>query len=172
VKHPFKEVFFPIHGDWTIEAYGWSKELARRLQTPFRVVRSALADSQSDVFNQRLLQADGYYIGHYHYPPLKTKVTSVPEEFSPQVINYLSACSGLAVVRLNPTLNAGFQDDFLNLTRHIVIAIPNPILKSEQVPEFISILRQVSILNMPFDSLQPISNTLLSRLKQRIQSLL
>lgn len=148
MKNLVKEVLFPAYGDWKVEAYAWSKELARRLNTSFRVLENG---KSGEDFNQQLLQGDGYYFGHYHHAPQKTHLTSLKKGFTPEFTEYLKDSSGLAVIVLEPSSKSIFQDDAINLSHHVVLSIPNPIEKTSKESEFMDILKQISILNLPFD---------------------
>lgn len=169
MKPLVKEVLFAAFGDWKVEAYAWSKELARRLNASFRVLQSNT--ELNDTFNQQLLQADGYYFGHYHHTPLKTNLTSFKKGLSPDFVDYLNESSGLAVIVLDPSAKSVFHEDALNLSHHVVLSIPNPITKVSNGTEFMDILRQISIINLPFQY-SPGRQSWFAKLAQTFQAFL
>lgn len=170
MKHLIKEVIFPAYGDWKIEAYAWCKELARRLNVSFKVLQSADSGEYSEEFAHKILRGDGYYFGHYNYAPIKTRLSSHRNELTTEFANYLRDRSGLAVLVLDS--KARFPEESFNLSHHIVLSIPNPIEIKSKETEFISILRQISILNLPFDSVGSDPQSWLSKLAQNLRTFL
>jgi hypothetical protein len=170
VKNLVKEVIFPAYGDWKIEAYAWCKELARRLNATFKVLQSGDTGQYSDEFAHKILRGDGYYFGHYNFAPIKTHLSVHQDQLPAEFLNSLKDTSGLAVLVLDS--KAKFQEESFSLSHHIVLSIPNPIeIKSKEV-EFVSILRQISILNLPFDFVDADKQSWISKLMQNLRTFL
>lgn len=170
VNHLVKEVVFPAYGDWKIEAYAWCKELARRLNASFKVLQSSAGDKDLAELPHKILRGDGYYFGHYNYAPIKTHLSSHRAELTPEFSDYLKDRSGLAVLVLDS--KAKFPDESFKLSHHIVLSIPNPIEIQSKETEFVTILRQISILNLPFDSVDEDRKSWLSKWVQNIRMFL
>jgi hypothetical protein len=170
VKNLVKEVIFPAYGDWKIEAYAWCKELARRMNATFTVLQSGDGGQYSEKFAHKILRGDGYYFGHYNYAPIKTHLNSHQDQIPAEFSNYLKDSSGLAVLVLDS--KAKFQEAVFSLSHHIVLSIPDPIEIESKEFEFIGILRQVSILNLPFDFKDEDKQSWFSKLVQNLRTLL
>ena len=170
MKNVIKEVIFPAYGDWKIEDYAWCKELARRLNASFKVLQSADSGEYSEEFAHKILRGDGYYFGHYNYAPIKTQLAARQDELSDEFSNYLKDSSGLAVLVLDSKTK--LQEESFKLSHHIVLSIPNPIEISSKQSEFVSILRQISILNLPFDFEEEGKQSWLSKLLQNLRTFL
>lgn len=165
-----KEVIFPAYGDWKIEAYAWCKELARRSNATFRVLQSGDGSEYSEEFTHKILRGDGYYFGHYNYTPIKTQLSSHHDHLSTDFVNYTKSSSGIAVLVLDSKTR--LQEEPLNLSHHIVLSIPNPIEMASKESEFIGILRQISILNLPFDFVEEDKQSWLAKLVNNFRAFL
>lgn len=168
MKNIIEEVIFPAFGDWSVVVYGWSKELARKSSVPFTVLHDESTDD-SHSFARKLLAADGYFYSHYQQlPPAHSIILT--KSINDELINYLSECSGLMVVRLKNTIRGNNQYDNLK-PKHLIFSVPKLIVKEDGVPEFTNLLRQASIINIPFNFTTTFEAPWHLRLRQNLDNL-
>lgn len=148
-----------------MEAYAWSKELARQLDISFHAIRfiTDYSDSESNTVHQAL-EGDGYYYVHYNNTPPKTKIENVKGSFDFQFLNFLKERKGSIIVMPTDLLDSRLYDELVGLQKHALISFPNQFLKTDDAKEFNNILRQVSFRYVPFDLFRPENYSLISRL--------
>jgi hypothetical protein len=169
VKNPVNEVVFPLCGEWNVNAYAWSKELARLLNVTFQVFHCK-ADHLLPI--QQLLEGDGYYFAHYEHAPPKTNVLYTDGDFSSQLVKHLNIQSRSIVVLGLAQLRSNFYQKLVGLKQHIIILFPDSLLKSSDTCEFQNILRQVAFHQLPLEMFRPESNSILSKFKEGLRRFL
>jgi hypothetical protein len=167
VKHPISEVVFPLCGEWVVEAYAWSKELARQLNVSFQVLRFDIAGQENNLISvQQPLEGDGYYFAHYNDTPSKTKISHLSGEINSQLTNYLKLRTGSILVLPTTFLRSALYDNLIEIKGHTLISFPSHIKREPGTIEFNTILRQVTFHNLPFDLFRSDKFSLFSRLRQ------
>ena len=167
----FKEVLYPLSGDWVVEVYAWSKELARLLHVPFHVV----FDDPKSARNlpnpkQQLLEGDGYYFSHYSHSPPKTEVSSLPGDFASQLVPRLSRAKS-SVVMVGPSIaNSDIHRELFQLN-HLIASYPKHIQRANEIPEFDNILQQIAFHHLPKELFQNDNHSLFSRMKRNLLSI-
>ena len=165
MKHPISEVVFPLCGEWVVEAYAWSKELARQLDISFQAIRFVTDYSDSESNPAHLaLEGDGYYYVHYNNTPPKTRIENVKGSFDFQFLNFMKERKGSIIVMPADLVSPKLYDDLVALQKHALVSFPNQFVKSEDANEFNNILKQVSFRHVPFDLFRPENYSLISRL--------
>ena len=163
VKNVIQEVIFVSKGEWIIEAYAWSKELARQWNIPFQVLRFGEEQESRFTSMQQALRGDGYYFIHYGSIPPKTKVFHMQGDFTTQLTSYLNARIGSIVVMPEVLLNADVYRNPMITKSHTLISFPSDIQKKSDMLEFNNVLRQVAFHNLPFGLFRPGKPFLFSR---------